>query len=264
MRRIAILGIGKLGEAIAEGLLKSGELGVLYLVERSEERRRDAARKYRATVTVDPLAACKFTEEIILAVKPVDVLDLCRTIAPALKPEQTVISVAAGIKLSRIKEALKGHAQAARVIPNLAVAVRSSITGVYSDNAAAREETSALFQLLGKCVNCADDHGIDQLTALAASAPAFLAEFLEGLQLAGEELHIEGSREVVMQMAQGTVKLLDASRNKLSDFITSVRTPGGTTAAGLQQLDAVHLRDVLRTALEASIKRAGELDSEIQ
>ena len=260
MLRVAILGVGKLGESIAEGLLAAGTAGVLYLVERSEERRKEAARKYRATVSVDPVAACKFSEVIILAVKPGDLLELCRTIAPTLTPKKIVISVAAGITLSRIKEALGGHQQVVRVMPNLAASSNAAVAGVYSDDELARNTALKIFRDLGVCYECLNDAEIDQFTGLTASGPGFVFEFLNCMQMAAEELGVKNSKEIVRQMAIGTFKVLDSSKESMAEFVARVKTPGGTTAAGLERFEKFGMRQMMREALEASIKRAGELD----
>ena len=262
MLRVAIIGVGKLGESIAEGLLAAGTAGVLYLVERSEERRKEAARKYRATVSVDPLAACKFSEVIILAVKPTDLLELCRTITPILTPKKIVISAAAGIVLPRIREALSGHEAVARVMPNLAASSNSAVSGIYSDNEVAKTMTLNIFKDLGICYECLNDGEIDQFTGLTASGPGFVAEFLNCLQMAADELGVKNSKEIVRQMALGTFKVLESSKEELSEFVARVKTPGGTTAAGIAQFEKHGMRQMMRDALEASIKRAGELDKE--
>ena len=262
MLRVAILGVGKLGESIAEGLLAAGTAGVLYLVERSEERRKEAARKYRATVSVDPIAACKFSEVIILAVKPTDLLELCRTIAPILTPKKIVISAAAGIVLPRIKEALGGHEAVARVMPNIAASSNSAVAGVYSDNELAKTMSMKIFGDLGVCYDCLNDFEIDQFTGLTASGPGFVAEFLNCLQMAAEELGVKNSNEIVRQMAIGTIKVIDSGKESMAEFVARVKTPGGTTAAGLELFEKYGMRQMMREALEASIKRAGELDKE--
>jgi pyrroline-5-carboxylate reductase len=264
MRRVSILGVGKLGEAIAEGLLASGEIGVLYLVERSEERRQHAARRFRATVTVDPLVACRFSEAIVLAVKPNDLLDLCRQIGPALKPTQSVISAAAGVRLERIQEALGGHSRVARVMPNLAVSRRRAVTGVFSPDLEAKAVGGDLFGLLGKCVLFESEAGIDEMTAVGASAPAFVAEFLDAMISAGEENGLKGAREVVLQMAAGTLEVLAGGKETLAEFVARVRTPGGTTAAGLEKFDEGDLRGILKRAIRASIDRSVALGEEIK
>jgi len=262
MLRVAILGVGKLGESIAEGLLAAGTAGVLYLVERSEERRKEAARKYRATVSVDPLAACKFSEVIILAVKPADLLELCRSIVPTLTPKKIVISAAAGITLPRIREALGGHQAVARVMPNLAASTNSAVAGVFSDYEPAQTMALNIFQDLGVCYECLSDAEIDQFTGLTASGPAFVAEFLNCLQMAADELGVKNSKEIVRQMAVGTFKVIDSGKEDMAEFVARVRTPGGTTAAGLALFEKFGMRQMMREALEASIKRAGELDKE--
>jgi len=263
MTRVAILGVGKLGESIAEGLLASGEIGLLYLVERSQERRQHAARRFRATVTVDPVAACRFSDVIVLAVKPGDVLELASSIATAIKPGQTVVSVAAGVKTERIKAALGGHQRVARVMPNLAVAVRSAVSGIYSENNEARELATFLFGLLGKAIVVPTEQGIDEMTALGASAPAFVAEFLSGLIAAGEATGLPEAREIILQMTAGTLKILADNKEDISEFVARVRTPGGTTAAGLEEFDKGGFRQILQNAVKASIQRATELDSEV-
>lgn len=264
MRKVAILGVGKLGESIAEGLLASGEIGVLYLVERSEERRRDAARRFRATVTMDPIMACKFAEVIIIATKPNDVLDLCRSIATALTPDHTVISVAAGVRLERVREALGGHSQTARAMPNLAIAIRKSVTGVYAEDKEAKEEAEELFGFVGKYISCQNELEIDKITALGASSPGWIAEFLDGLIVAGEQEGLADSRAIILQAAFGVLTMLQGGKESLKDFVAKVRTPGGTTAAGINEFDRGNLRTILHEGVKASISRATELDSEVK
>jgi pyrroline-5-carboxylate reductase len=262
MLRIAILGVGKLGESIAEGILSAGTAGVLFLVERSPERRNEVARKYRATVTVDPVGACKFADVIILAVKPGDLLELCKIIAPTMTDKKVVISAAAGIVLERIKEALGGHEAVARVMPNLAASTNTAVSGVFSPNELALQSAKSIFDDLGTCYVCSTEQQINELTGLSASGPGLLAEFLNCMQMAAEELGIQNSKEIVRQMAVGTFKVIDANKEDMANFVARVRTPGGTTAAGIEKFEKFGMRQMLREALEASIRRAGELDKE--
>ncbi len=264
MSQVAILGVGKLGEAIASGLLASGQIGSLTLVERSEERRADAARRFHASVTVDPIVPSKYSEKLILAVKPGDLLALCRQIAPIIRPEQLIISVAAGVRLETVRQALGGHRHVARAMPNIAAAIRSSITGVYSDEAEALADTLDLFRAVGRVLTFTDEAGIDRMTAIGASGIGFVVEFLDAMIAASEENGLQESRDIVLSVALGTLKLLDRGNEDIKDFLSRTRTPGGTTAAGLEVLDAANFRSTLRDAVQASISRAGSLDTEVQ
>jgi len=213
---------------------------------------------------VDAVAACKFSEVIILAVKPRDLLELATSIASTLNPNQVVISAASGIVLERIRTALGGHLRLSRVMPNLAASINSAVTGVYSDDPLAKSTTLTLFKDLGTCIECDNDNEIDQLTGLAASGPGFVAEFLDGLQSAAAELGIKNSKEIVLQMAMGTLQVLASGKEGMSEFVSRVKTPGGTTAAGIACFEEYSMRKMLKEGLAASIKRAGAINQEIE
>jgi pyrroline-5-carboxylate reductase len=207
--------------------------------------------------------ACAWADVLVLAVKPQVIPQVLTEIAPALRRETLVISIAAGVKTAHIIDALGGHERVVRAMPNTPAIIGEAATAIAPGSAASAadlEEADALFRSVGIVVRVAESM-MDAVTGLSGSGPAYAFIAIEALSDAGVRAGLP--RDVATQLAAQTLlgagKLMLAQGEhpgKLKDMVTS---PGGTSIAGVAALERAGFRHALMAAVEAATARSKEL-----
>lgn len=263
MLRIAVIGAGTIGEAIAKALLKSG-----YKVTATRRRTKliRNLEKLGATITSDNRKAAEEADLIIVSVKPKDVKAVLKEIRSEVKGK-VVISVAAAINL-RYMKAVCPEAIMVRVMPNIAILVQESLIAYCTDSEVTpkTEETiKEVLGVLGKPVKV-EEFQMDAITALNGCAPAYLSVIIEALTYAGLEVGLPRTLALLSaaQSMIGTGKLiLEAGKNPLQirDMVT---TPGGITVRGLLELESVPIRYAIMKAVKKAMLRSKEISETIR
>lgn len=263
---LVIIGGGRMGEAIAVGLLTSGliEAGRVAVVEPSDERR--AVFAARGIVTArDGHEVVPHAETLLFAVKPQVIDAVVAHLADDIAGGTLVVSIAAGITTARLESLLDEGTAVVRVMPNTPAMVGAGMAVVSGGSAATDaqvERVRALFEAVGDAV-VLPEAAQDAATAISGSGPAYVALIADALADAGAEQGLP--REVAMRLAvqtfKGTAELLDATGMAPQALIDGVSSPGGTTVAALAALDAGGLRAVIAEAVDAAVRRAKELGS---
>ncbi|MFZ9087605.1 MAG: pyrroline-5-carboxylate reductase [Pontimonas sp.] len=264
---IALIGTGKMGGAILEGL-RQPDVSVESL--RATTQSEAAAALWRekgvdARSLESDAAANQWAVDgarlVVLAVKPHYILDVARTIAPALAPEAVVVSVAAGITTADIEEAT--HRPVVRAMPNTPTQIRQGVTGVASGATTSSDQLSSavgLFELVGDVV-IVDESDINVLSALSGSGPAYL--FYVAEKMMDVATHHGFSPEQARTMVQGTLlgaaALLEASGETPQDLRRAVTSPGGTTEQAIAVFDEHRLGEVFFEAVDRAVARAIEM-----
>ncbi len=263
---LAILGTGRLGEALLGGLLRSGVVTpeqVRCTVRRSA-RAEELAERYGVRVDTDSPAAAAEAEVLVLAVKPQNLRDLLEDIAPKISLTQTVISFVAGVPTELI-EGVLGAVPVVRVMSNTPVQVDEAMSAISPGAYAEVEHLRAAEDLLGavgRVVHLAEEH-LDAVTALSGSGPAYFFLLAEAMIDAGILLGLsrDVATELIVQTMVGSAKMLrDTGRHPvlLREGVTS---PGGTTISALRVLEERGVRAAFLNAIEAARDRATELAS---
>ena len=264
-RKIAILGVGKLGEALVAGILKQGQLKAGDIV--GSVAHPESAQKARASlgieVLLDNVAAVKGADLVILAVKPQNMDAVARGIAEALEPHQVVVSVATGATTSYIQERLRGSQPVVRAMPNTPSVVNEGMTGLCAGLYAKAKHMAmaeSVFACVGRTVQV-DESLMDAVTALSASGPAFLYVVIESLAEAGVKLGIprDVSTLLAAQTMLGAAKMTLETRAHPALLKDMVTTPAGCTVDGLLELEEGKLRVTLIKAVVKAAERAREL-----
>ncbi|MBJ7400195.1 pyrroline-5-carboxylate reductase [Mycolicibacterium sp.] len=281
MARIAIIGGGNMGEALLAGLLRAGrQVKDLVLSEKSSERAEFLSQKY--SVRVASLAdAVENAAYVILAVKPADVEYIIGEIANAAGKaaddavEQVLVSVAAGVTTGFYESHLPAGSPVIRAMPNAPALVGAGITALAKGRFGTAEqlsEAAALFECVGS-VLIVPEAQIDTVTAVSGSGPAYFFLFLEALVDAGvtNGLSRTVATELAVQTMAGSVAMLldriesgsaaaagrpDTTAAELRALVTS---PGGTTAAGLRELERGGVRAAVAAAVDAAKTRSEQL-----
>lgn len=264
-KKLAVVGAGKLGEALILGLLKQGDLTIKDIScsvghESSIQR---AKEKLGIEVTLDNKALVAGKDIIILAVKPQGMDKVAREIAEIVQPSQVVITVAASVTTNYIESRLKGKIPVVRAMPNTPAVINAGMTGLCGGQYAAPEHLKTaemVFHCVGKSV-FVDETLMDGVTALSASGPAYLYVIIESLAEAGVKLGIprDVSTLLVAQTMLGSAQMVLDSKAHPALLKDTVTTPAGCTIDGLMELEEGKLRVTLIKAVVKAAERAREL-----
>jgi pyrroline-5-carboxylate reductase len=264
-RKIAILGAGRIGEALVSGLLSSGWRTPEDIVAsaRREERRAELHERFGITVTGSNAEAATGAALVVLAVKPQDIEGLLADVAGSITPEQTVLSVAAAIPTSRIEALLAAGVPVCRAMPNTPSMVHEGVAGLcagaHADDAHVTLAEEALAHL-GAVVRVHETY-MDAVTAVSGSGPAYFALLAEAMIEAGILLGLarEISTQLVVQTMLGTAKQLRDQKVHPVELREMVTSPGGTTIAAIRELETAGVRAAFLNAIQAAMHRAREL-----
>ena len=266
MDSIAILGGGKIGEALLSGLLRGERTEADIIVsEKHPERAAYLADTYRVAVA-DIADAVKQSTTLLLAVKPQDIDALLAEIAPVIETRHVVVSVAAGITTKHIERALPAGVSVVRCMPNTPALVDQAMTAVAGGAHATDEhlaEAESLLGAVGRVVRVPESQ-LDAVTALSGSGPAYFFYLVEAMIDAGILLGLPRTlaAELIVQTAVGSATMLRDSGEHPVQLREAVTSPGGTTIAAIRELEIHGVRAALLAAIEAAAKRSKELGAD--
>ncbi|WP_169949860.1 pyrroline-5-carboxylate reductase [Microbispora sp. H11081] len=260
---IAILGTGKMGEALLSGLVRAG-LPPEEIVATARRPERAEALRERYGVRVGSNAeAAKLADTLILAVKPQDMDALLTEVAPHVAADRLVISVAAGITTAFVEARLGDGVAVVRVMSNTPVLVDEAMS-VISAGANASEEhlkrTEALLNPVGKVLRIPEKQQ-DAATALSGSGPAYFFYLVEAMVDAGILLGMPraAALDMVTQSIVGAAIMLRDSGEHPVILREAVTSPGGTTIAAIAELERHKVRAAFLDAIEAACERSRRL-----
>jgi pyrroline-5-carboxylate reductase len=264
-RRIAVLGVGKIGEALISGLLSSEWRvpGDIVATGRRPERLSELHERYGIRTTLSNPDAAARAALVVIAVKPQDIDALLAEIAEVVDVEQTVLSIAAAIPTSRIERALRDGVPVVRAMPNTPSVVHEGMAGVCAGTHAEDAHVNLAVDVLshlGAVVRVAEPY-MDAVTAVSGSGPAYFALLSEAMIEAGILLGLsrEISTQLVIQTMFGTAKQLRDQNMHPVELREMVTSPGGTTIAAIRELEVAGVRAAFLNAIQAAMTRAREL-----
>ena len=264
-RRVAILGCGKIGESLLAGLLSAQwrESSEVVASCRREERAGELRGHYGIEATLSNGEAAAGAGLVVIAVKPQDIEALLGEIGPTLSPEQTVISVAAAIRTSRIEARIAPGVPVVRAMPNAPSIVHEGIAGICAGAHAGDEHlrlAEEALSHLGPVVRVGERY-MDAVTAVSGSGPAYFALLAEAMIEAGILLGLsrEISTRLVVQTMLGTAKLLRDEHIHPVELREMVISPGGTTIRAIRELEQAGVRAAFLNAINAAMERSKEL-----
>lgn len=266
--KIGFIGGGNMARALARGLLGSGmsRTEQLRISEPSDERRRELAQELGVVVSADNRDVAGASDVVILAVKPQVLPDVLQELQPIARSESKLwISVAAGIATRTIEQALGDASRVVRCMPNtpaLVGAGAAALAGGAHATAEDLEIARALFESVGQAT-LLDESLLDAVTGLSGSGPAFVSLVIEALSDGGVRAGLPRAVASLLaaQTVLGTAKLLLESQQHPAQLKDAVTSPGGTTIAGLEELERHGVRGAFIAAVQAATRRSRELGS---
>jgi len=261
-KSVALIGAGNMGLALLEGWAAQHALGPVSIVEPQPSQR---LRQLCADHGFALNGVATPRDAVVLAVKPQALPAGAAAAAAYVTRETVVVSILAGKRIADIAAHVPANA-IVRAMPNTPAAIGRGVTGVFpsaATNAAQRALADALLRAVGAVEWVDDEALIDVVTAVSGSGPAYVFYFAECLAAAGAEAGLPGA--LAARLARATVegagelmrRNCETSPDELRRRVTS---PGGTTAAALEVLEASDgLAGLMRRAVAAAKRRAGEL-----
>ena len=266
---LAILGGGNMGRALIGGLLRQGTRPEQISVGESVPTARESlSRELGISATADNRAALANAALVVVAVKPQDtqsVLEPLRDLLNRNRP--TVLSVAAGIRVSALEAWCGPGVPVVRAMPNRPALVGAGATALYAPahvEAAHRAAAQHVMEASGEVVWVSSEDALDVVTALSGSGPAYFFLLAELMANAAAELGLEpqSARRLAVATLYGSGLLAHTSDVDLARMREQVTSKGGTTEAALRTFDSADLRGIVARALESATLRSRELASQ--
>lgn len=251
--KILVIGCGVMGGALAKHFALHHEV---FLYDRQREKSEKLAQEIGAQVAEDLSAAAKEAEAVLLAVKPKDLSGAAKTISSVTKG--ILISVLAGTSLATLKKHFSS-ASVVRLMPNLALTCGAGVLGLTEDPAlseSVKKTTAGLLKGLGLVIWLPESK-IEALTALASSGIAFVLVMIEAMIEAGILMGFTAveAEELVLKTLEGSVALLRASNKHPAELKWDIASPGGTTIAGIKEMEEKGVRAGIAAAMLAAYRR---------
>jgi pyrroline-5-carboxylate reductase len=266
-KRIGLIGGGAMAEALAGGLIAGGVPSEHVRVAEPRPERRAALSDQLGVATFEHNAdVVRDSDLVVLAVKPnVVAVALAALREPDLDLSQPLwISIAAGVRIDSLESGLPARARIVRAMPNTPALVRTGATAICGNahtDASDLAVAHALFESVGTVWETDREELLDAVTGLSGSGPAYAFLFMEALIDAGERVGLPRSaaEQLALQTVRGAVQLAMESERSPAELREQVSSPGGTTVAGLAELDAAGFREIIARAVTAATRRSTEL-----
>lgn len=268
--KIGFVGGGRMAEALIRGVLRAGlvDADQIIAVDPSKERRDLLQKEYGVSVSEDGATIWSESTIVILAVKPQIIAEVLKSFRGQIKERHLVISIAAGIPLSLLEASMAGSGcRVIRVMPNTPAIVQQGASALSPGKGVTREEldkVKQIFDAVGSSV-ILDESLLDAVTGLSGSGPAYVFTFIEALVDAGLKVGLskQVAETLALQTVLGSVTLALESRMHPAELRAMVTSPGGTTIAGLHELEKAGFRGIVMNAVEAATRRSRELGQAI-
>ncbi len=259
--KIAIIGGGNLGSAIAAGLLKSSFcVPENIVVTKRNITTLNWLKVKGINIHTDNLKASTEADVIILALKPFQIKEILEEIKGSLTQNQLLISVVTGISIDEISSIVGDDVAVVRAMPNTAIAIQESITCLSSGkiNADQLAYTEALFSALGKTVFL-DEKLMNAATVLGACGTAYAMRYIRASVQGGIEIGFDAATAslIVAQTVKGAAELLLTTKTHPEQEIDKVTTPKGCTIAGLNEMEHQGFSSAIIKGIAASFHKIG-------
>jgi len=265
-KRVGFIGCGAMASALAGGLVAAGlEPSHIQGADPDAGSRKRFGEEVGAATHADNASAVEGSDIVVLAVKPGVVPTVLSDLASTLGSDAPLwVSIAAGVSIDKMAAELPADARIVRAMPNTPALERRAATAICANAAATssdRAAARALFEAVGYVWEASAEAQLDAVTGLSGSGPAYVFLFLEALGDAGVRAGLprDAAYDLAFHTVRGAAELAIASGRHPAALKDQVTSPGGTTIAGLERLEAKGMRGAIHEAVEAATRRSREL-----
>lgn len=265
--RIVFIGGGNMASALISGLLAKGFAPQqLSVVEINVENREKLKQTFGINVVENLAEGVSASDVIVLAVKPQQLFELTRQLAPLIK-QQLILSIAAGIQATDIRRWLQGHERIVRAMPNTPSLVGCGVAGLYAMPGVSesdKQDAESILAAVGSVLWVDQEDMLHAVTAISGSGPAYIFYFIESMQQAGIELGLSAaqSRQLSLQTFAGASRLASVSEEDAAVLRARVTSKGGTTEQAIQAMEKNEIKSKIIAAIHASNQRSREMSDE--
>lgn len=266
LSRIAFIGSGVMGEAMIKGLLGIGLTTADRIVASDPwlERLDYIHRAYGIETTPENSVAARGADIVVLSIKPQSLPKVGKDLHSKIHPDALLLSILAGARISTLQNKLF-HDRIVRAMPNTPGQLGKGMTVWTATDHVSPEQlvhTGTILGAMGEQLQVEEESFLDMATGLSGSGPGFVLLIIEAMIDAG--VHMGFSRrdaeKMVLQTIEGSVALMRTAGKHSAELKNQVTSPGGTTAAGLYELEKASIRAVISDAIFAAYRRSQELD----
>lgn len=265
-RGVGFIGAGNMAAAMIKGLLAAGlyRPGQLWTSDVDPQQCALARRRFRVGTTPDNAALVRDSKVIVIAVKPQIIDAVLEQMRPSVTPAKLFVSIAAGVTTARLERGLGDQARILRVMPNTPALLGKGMSvlarGRYATPADERLGLR-LLRAVGQAIAVQDERLLDAVTGLSGSGPAYVYLFAEGLIAGGVAagLPTPMATQLALQTLIGAAAMLQETGETPAALRAMVTSPGGTTLAGLTELERRGFKDAVTAAVIAATRRSQEL-----
>jgi pyrroline-5-carboxylate reductase len=264
-QRVAVLGTGKMGEALLSGMLRSGTAPAEVVVTARRPERAATLRERYGVEVLGTAEAAGRADTLILTVKPQDMAALLDELGPHVSADRLVVTAAAGTTTAFIEQRLADDTPVVRVMSNTPVLVDEAMSAISAGLHAQEEHlarTEAIFAPVGRTIRVPESQQ-DAVTALSGSGPAYFFYLVEAMTDAGILLGLprQVAHDLIVQTAIGSAIMLRDSGERPTTLREQVTSPAGTTINAIREMENHGVRAAMLSALEAARDRGRELAS---
>lgn len=269
-KTIAFIGGGNMARSLIGGLIADRHPAAGLRVAEPDGNRREALiADFEVQAFQENATAIRGADVVILAVKPDRIAPVVRELAAQIRAQGTlVVSIAAGVRCADIDGWLGGDSPVVRAMPNTPALVQTGATALFANasvDEAQRNLAETILRAVGMVVWLSDEQDMNTVTAISGSGPAYFFLTMEAMQTAGESMGLDArtAHLLTLETALGAARMALESADDVGDLKRRVTSPGGTTAAALNELESGDLAGLYRRALSAAARRADELGREL-
>ncbi len=263
--KITFIGSGVMGEAMIKGLLDKGLTtpANITATDIAEARLSALRTQFGINTSDDNAAAVTGAQVVILSIKPQTLPEVGRALSSKILPDALVLSIMAGVRLSTMQSALQ-HERIVRAMPNTPAQIGMGMT-VWMGTSAVVDgqltQAETILSAMGEQVHVHDEAYLDMATGLSGSGPGFVFLLIEAMIDAGVQMGFTraDARKIVLQTVEGSAALMRTSGLHPAELRNRVTSPGGTTAAGIYELEKDAVRASMGRAIFAAYERSREL-----
>ncbi len=265
MKNWGFIGAGKMATALVQGMLRArvARDDTIVASDPVEAARTSLQAESGIAVFESNLDVVKQSEVVVLAVKPQSMSHVLEELRRAITPEHLVISIAAGITIESIVSGLGQHTRVVRVMPNTPALIGEGISAFALGKGARPEDAALVEDLLGAVGQSVKvtESMLDAVTGLSGSGPAFVYLMIEALSDGGVRAGLprETASLLAAQTVLGAARMVLETGEHPAALKDQVASPGGTTIAGLHELEKGGVRAALIDAVVAATRRSAEL-----
>ena len=266
--RIAFIGAGNMAASLIGGLRAKGlDATQIRASDPGDETRARVNAEHGIEVFADNAEAIQGADVIVMAVKPQAMKAVCEAIRPSLKPNQLVVSIAAGITCASMNNWL-GDQPVVRCMPNTPALLRQGVSGLFATGqvtAEQREQAQELLSAVGIALWLNEEQQLDAVTAVSGSGPAYFFLLIEAMTAAGVKLGLpaEIAAQLTLQTALGAAHMAVASDVDAAELRRRVTSPAGTTEAAIKSFQAGGFEALVEKALGAAAHRSAEMAEQL-